>query len=43
MVDGAASDATITFRVQSFVVNHADKVIVVAPCVGNHKTLTLPF
>ncbi len=43
LVDGAARDATIAFRVQSFVIDHADKVILVDPCVGNHKTRTLPF
>lgn len=42
--EGAAGeDGTITFRVQSFVLEHRGELIVVDPCVGNHKQRTLPF
>jgi glyoxylase-like metal-dependent hydrolase (beta-lactamase superfamily II) len=40
MADGAGG---ITFRVQAFVVDHAGLKILIDPCVGNHKRLTLPF
>ncbi len=33
----------IVFRVQSFVVEHRDRTIVVDPCVGNGKHLAFPF
>ena len=33
----------ISFRVQSFVLEHRDLTIVVDPCVGNGKHLELPF
>jgi glyoxylase-like metal-dependent hydrolase (beta-lactamase superfamily II) len=41
--DAAGSDGTITFRVQSFVLEHLDKLLVVDPCVGNCKQRNLPF
>lgn len=41
--DVAGDDGTITFRVQSFVVEHNDKTIVIDPCVGNHKKRNLFF
>lgn len=42
--DVAASDgATIGFRVQAFVVEHGGRTVLVDPCVGNHKSLTLPM
>ncbi len=34
---------TIAFRVQAFVLRHRGRLIVVDPCVGNGKQLTLPF
>lgn len=37
------SDGTISFRVQSFVIQHRGRLIVVDPCVGNHKSRLLPF
>ena len=42
---GSISDdgSTIGFRVQAFVLEHRDKIIVVDPCVGNHKALRLPL
>lgn len=42
--DTASADGSlIGFRVQAFVLEHRDKVILVDPCVGNHKSLTLPI
>lgn len=38
-----ATDGTIAFRVQSFVIEHEGRLIVVDPCVGNHKKRALPF
>lgn len=44
MPDGAVGDdGTIAFRVQSFVLQHQQKLIVVDPCVGNCKRRSLPF
>lgn len=52
MSKGAADGGLITFRVQSFVIERLDEhgerdaeagLIVVDPCVGNHKQRTLPF
>lgn len=42
---GSVSDdgSTIGFRVQAFVLEHRGKVILVDPCVGNHKALSLPL
>ena len=41
---GAATDqGAITFRVQAFVLEHQEKLIVVDPCVGNGKQRALPF
>jgi glyoxylase-like metal-dependent hydrolase (beta-lactamase superfamily II) len=37
------TDGTISFRVQSFILEHLEKLIVVDPCVGNCKKRTLPF
>ncbi len=39
----AADGSTIGFRVQAFVVQHRGRTILVDPCVGNHKSLTLPM
>lgn len=39
----ARGDGTIAFRVQAFVLEHRDHVVVVDPCVGNGKHLALPF
>jgi glyoxylase-like metal-dependent hydrolase (beta-lactamase superfamily II) len=39
----AGADGTIAFRVQSFVLEHRDTLVVVDPCVGNGKQRTLPF
>lgn len=41
--DFAAADGTITFAVQAFVVEAGGRTIVVDPCVGNGKVLSLPF
>ena len=42
--DVAASDgSTIGFRVQAFVVESGGRTVLVDPCVGNHKSLTLPM
>jgi glyoxylase-like metal-dependent hydrolase (beta-lactamase superfamily II) len=41
--DFAAADGTITFAVQAFVLDVGGRRIVVDPCVGNGKQLTLPF
>jgi glyoxylase-like metal-dependent hydrolase (beta-lactamase superfamily II) len=41
--DVAGDDGAITFRVQSFVVEHNDKTIVIDPCVGNGKQRNLFF
>src|SRR5690349_20664189 len=41
--DFAAADGTITFAVQAFVVDIGTRRILVDPCVGNGKQLTLPF
>ena len=39
----AGTDGTIAFRVQSFVLEHRGRVVVVDPCVGNCKRRTLSF
>ncbi len=42
--DGAAdAQGNIAFAVQSFVLEHRGRLIVVDPCVGNHKPRTMPF
>ena len=42
--DVAASDGSrIGFRVQAFVVESRGRTVLVDPCVGNHKSLTLPM
>jgi glyoxylase-like metal-dependent hydrolase (beta-lactamase superfamily II) len=41
--DHADADGNIGLRVQAFVVQVAGRTIVVDPCVGNGKTLALPF
>ena len=42
--DVAALDgSTIGFRVQAFVVESGGRTVLVDPCVGNHKSLTLPM
>ena len=44
LADGVAgADGTIAFRVQSFVLEHRDMVVVVDPCVGNDKQRSMPF
>jgi len=45
MAPGLASPdgESIEFRVQALVLEHRDKLIVVDPCVGNHKSLTMPL
>lgn len=39
----AVDGTTIGFRVQALVLEHRDKIVVVDPCVGNHKSLALPL
>lgn len=39
----ARDGSTIGFRVQAFVVEHGGRTVLVDPCVGNHKSLTLPM
>lgn len=39
----AAADGSIAFRVQSFVLKHRGLTVLIDPCVGNHKDLTMPF
>lgn len=39
----ASIDGNITFRVQAFVLEHRGRTIVIDPCVGNGKHLTLDF
>lgn len=43
--DDMASDGgkLMGFRVQAFILEHHDEVVVVDPCVGNHKELELPI
>jgi len=41
--DFAAADGTITFAVQAFVIDIGDRRVLVDPCVGNGKRLSLPF
>ena len=43
MDDYADADGNVTLRVQALVVEIGERVVVVDPCVGNSKSLPLPF
>ena len=41
--DFADADGNVGLRVQALVVEHAGRTVLVDPCVGNFKTLAMPF